>query len=180
MFTSFGQIFWGLLLVILDVRISRIDILPDFIGYILVAVGCAGLSGASRHFSVASVLSWVLAVLSLVAYALRGSTATGFGFLCLAFDSAMMWFLLGGVMELAAARERLDLSTRAANRRIAYVALMCLAALAGFVAQSSRDAAVIMAVVLVICTLPLLFLILHLIHRAKHELTNAVPPNQIT
>jgi hypothetical protein len=172
MFTRFGQIFWGLLLVILDFRINRIDILPDLIGYILVAVGCAGLAGVSRHFSTASVLSWVLAAFPLIACALRGSTATVFGFLSLAVDCAMMWFLLGGVMELAAARERMDLSTHAANRRIAYGALMGLAALAGFVAQGSRDAAVVMAVVLVICTLLVLFLILDLIHRAKHELAN--------
>ena len=172
MFTRFGQIFWGLLLVILDFRINRIDILPDLVGYILVAAGCAGLSGVSRHFSTAGVLSWVLAAFALIVYALRGGAATGFKFLSLAVDCAMMWFLLGGVMELAAARERMDLSTQAANRRIAYVALTCLAALAGFVAQGSRDAAVVMAVVLVICILPLLFLILHLIHRAKHELAN--------
>ena len=45
--TRFGQVFWGLLLVILDVTINRFDILPDFIGYILVAVGLGGLTGLS-------------------------------------------------------------------------------------------------------------------------------------
>jgi len=171
MSTRFAQVFWGLLLVILDFKINRIDILPDFLGYILVAIGCSGLASISRHFSTASTLSWILVAFAFVGYALRGSASTVFGILNLAVDCAMMWFLLGGVMELAVARQRTDLSERASNRRIAYVVVMCLATLAGLVAQGSRDAAVVMVVVLVICILPLLFLILHLIHRAKHELT---------
>jgi low temperature requirement protein LtrA len=171
MSTRFAQIFWGLLLVILDLRINRIDILPDFLGYILVALGCGGLTSFSRDFSTARTLSWILVAFALVGYVLHGSAATVFGILNLAVDCAMMWFLLGGVMELAMARQRSDLSERASNRRIAYVVVMCLATLASLVAQGSRELAVVMVVVLVICILPLLFLILHLIHRAKHELT---------
>jgi hypothetical protein len=30
----FGQVFWGLLLVILDVNINHFDVLPDFVGYV--------------------------------------------------------------------------------------------------------------------------------------------------
>ena len=181
MFTRFGQIFWGMMLVILDFSIKlntnssiiRIDILPDIIGYVLVAVGCAGLSGVSRHFSTASILSWILATFTLIPYALQGSTAHGFGFLNIMVECTMTWFLLGGVMELTAAQERMDLSRKAANRRIAYVALMCIAALARFVVQGSQNAtATMVVVVLSICNLTLWFLILHLIHRVKHELTN--------
>jgi hypothetical protein len=170
MFTRFGQIFWGLLLIILDISINGIDILPDFVGYILLAVGCGGLSGISRRFSTASVLSWILAAASLVGYALDGNTATVWGLVCVAFDCAMMWCLLGGIQEFAAARERTDLAARAANRRVAYVALICLAALTGVVAEGSREAAVVMVVVFVVCIIPLLVLILHLVYRVRHEL----------
>jgi hypothetical protein len=169
-FTRFGQIFWGLLLVVLDVRINGFDVLPDFIGYVLVAVGCGGLAGVSRHFSTAHTLSWILAVLSLVAFVLPSDLGSVYGVLHLAVDCAMMWYLLGGVMEFALAKGRPDLCERASNRRLAYVVVMCFATLTGVVAHGSRDAATLMLVVLVICVIPLLVLILHLIYRVKHEL----------
>jgi hypothetical protein len=41
MSTSFGYIFWGLILVILDFKINGFDLLPDVIGYVLVGIGSA-------------------------------------------------------------------------------------------------------------------------------------------
>ena len=82
----------------------------------------------------------------------------------------MVWYLLGGVMEFAAAKARPDLRLRASNRRLAYVILMCAATILGLVARDSRDSGSLMLLVLVVCILPLLILILHLIHRVKNEL----------
>ena len=79
MFTRFGQIFWGLLLVILDLRFNGFDVLPDFIGYILVAIGCGGIVGLSRRFSTAQTLSWILAVLSLVGIVIPNDLASLYG-----------------------------------------------------------------------------------------------------
>jgi hypothetical protein len=170
MFVRFGQIFWGLLLVILDLQFNEFDVLPDFIGYLLVAVGCGGLVGLSGRFSTAKTLSWILVVLSLVGFVLSNDLASLYGFVHLAVDCGMIWFLLGGVMEFASVRDRPDLRLRASNRRVAYVVLMCAATLVGLVAQGSRDAASLMLIIFVICIIPLLVLILHLIHRVKHEL----------
>jgi hypothetical protein len=167
--TRFWLIFWGLVLVIVNINIFGIDILPNFIGYILVAVGCAGLSSISRRFSTASVLSWILTAVALIAlldYMMPHGVTTGLELLSVAVECAMMWFLLGGVMELAAARQRTDLSERASQCRIAYVVLRCLAALAGVVGGP----AIVMGVVVVVCIVTLLILILHLLYRAKHEL----------
>jgi hypothetical protein len=170
MFTRFGQIFWGLLLVILDLKFNGFDVLPDFFGFILVAVGCGGLVDLSRRFFTAQTLSWILAVLSLVSFAIPTELASLYGFVYLAVDCGLIWFLLGGVMEFASARERPDLRLRASNRRLAYVVLMCVGTLVGVVGQGSRDAATLMLIMFVVCFIPLLVLILHLIHRVKHEL----------
>jgi hypothetical protein len=172
MVTYFGQIFWGLLVVILDFHFNRVDILPDFVGYVLIAIGCRGLVFASRHFSTASVMSWVLLTLNLLEFAFRGDEGQVFQWASLVFDSAMMWFLLGGVMELATAHQRMDLSESASKRRIAYVVLRGLLTLTGLVAEGSRGVATVIAVAGLVCMLSLLFLILHLIHRAKSELTH--------
>jgi hypothetical protein len=172
MVTFFGQIFWGLLLVILDFHVNRFDILPDVLGYVLIAVGCRGLVFASGHFSTASVMSWVLLVLNVLELAFRGNAAHVFYWASFVFDCAMIWFLLGGVMELATARHRLELSESASKRRIAYVVARCVLVLTGLMAEGSRGAGTVIAVAGLVCILFLLFLILQLIHRAKDELSN--------
>ncbi len=169
MSTRFRQIFWGLLLVILDVEFNGFDVLPDFIGYILVAVGCGGLVDLSTRFSKAQTLSWILAALSLVDYFLPRELGSLYSFVHLAIDCSMIWFLLGGIMEFASTRARPDLSLRASHRRLAYVILMGVITLVRLVARGSRDAATLM-VIFVVCTIALLILILHLIHRVKNEL----------
>jgi hypothetical protein len=84
----------------------------------------------------------------------------------------MIWFLLSGVMELAVARQRPYLSGQASQCRVANVALMCLQWLVGVLARSP-GAADVMAIVSVGCVVLLLFLILQLIYRARHELSIA-------
>lgn len=37
--SSINKLFWGLLLVLLDVKINQLDILPDIIGYLIVVSG---------------------------------------------------------------------------------------------------------------------------------------------
>jgi hypothetical protein len=72
---------------------------------------------------VASVLSWILTAVALIAlldYMMPHGVATGLELLSVAVECAMMWFLLGGVMELAAARQRVDLSERGSQCRVAY------------------------------------------------------------
>lgn len=170
MVRRFRQIFWGLLLVMLDVEFNYFDVLPDFLGYILVAVGCGGLVDLSRRFSTAQTLSWFLAVLSLVDFVLPEGLAAVYGFVHLAVDCGMIWFLLGGVMEFAYGRKRYDLSLRASNRRLVYIVVMCAASLIGVVARGSRDAATLMLIVCAVCVVLLEVVILHLIHRVKNEL----------
>jgi hypothetical protein len=167
MATRFIQIFWGLLLVVLDFQINQIDILPDVLGYILVALGCGGLSDASPHFSTAAILAWAMMVLALVSVAIRGNFIP-LGILYSALDCAMMWFLLGGVIDLANFRQRPDLSQRASTRRIAYVAIAGLSTLLGLTGRFPGE----IALALVIGMIVVLCLILHLIYRAIHELSD--------
>ena len=175
MFKRFGQIFWGLLLVILDFNLNRIDVLPDVLGYLLVALGCRGLSGVARGFAIASSLAWVLTGFAVIHALIQLGARihwSWFQYLTNLTDCAMMWFLLGGVMELATARQRPDLAERASHSRIAYVALMALATLTGLMARNSRDLAQTLAVLFVIGILLLFALILYLLHRVKHELAD--------
>lgn len=168
--TRFGQVFWGLLLVILDVTINRFDILPDFIGYILVAVGLGGLTCLSPQFATACTCAWVLVPVAVVGLLPSRELAVVIELVNLGLGCVMMWYLLGGIMDYSIARDRPDLAERASTRRVAYVALMCAATLLGFVARGIGKPASLLVVIAVVCLLVLLIMILHLIHRVKTEL----------
>ncbi len=168
--TRFGQVFWGLFLVILDVSINHFDLLPDFIGYILVLVGLGGLTSLSGQFATAQTYAWVLVPLVFLALLPLGELGWILGLASLGLNCAMMWFLLGGIMDYATARNRPDLAEHASTRRMAYVSLICVVTFLGFAAQGLGVPAVTLAVIIAVCLVVLLVMILHLIYRVKTEL----------
>ena len=134
-----SQIFWGLLIAILDIGFNEFDILVDGAGWILVGLGCHGLVGTSRRFATASSLSFLLAGLWLVSLALLSFGHTILDLIDLLVECAMYWTLLGGVIELAALHDRPDLSTIAARRRYALVLLLIVSSILGFVAGPAEN-----------------------------------------
>ncbi len=167
MTTSISFIFWGLLLVILDFNVNQFDLLPDFIGYILVAVGAGGLISISGQFTTARNSCWALVALSIIGMVVRGPLGLFLGIIHLIVNCIMMWFLLGGFMDLSISYKRPDLAVKASNRRTIYVVLMCIATLISFLAQGSRDMAALLVVAVVVAMLVLVIMILHLIHQIK-------------
>ena len=172
MVLRFSQIFWGLMLVTLDFKLNEIDILPDFIGYFLFVLGCGGLVSASSHFSTARTLGCILLVLSLIEYVSPREIATVLWFITLAANCGMMWFLFGGVMELATARQRSDLFEQASKRRAVYIVLMLVGSLSGLLAPIvPPDVATIISATYLLSLFFVVYLILQLIFRARLELT---------
>ena len=63
---GFNRIFWGLLFVVLDIRIGSIDLfLPDFVGYILIASGLSLLAPHDKWFRRARVMAVIMIFFSL-------------------------------------------------------------------------------------------------------------------
>jgi hypothetical protein len=63
---GFKRIFWGLLFVVLDVRINSIDLfLPDFVGYILIVSGLGLLAPHDKWFRRARVMAIIMIFFSL-------------------------------------------------------------------------------------------------------------------
>ena len=65
MASALNKIFWGTLLVFLDFHINHFDIFPDFLGYLFIYLGLAGLVSYSNHFSKAKSYVLLLAVVSV-------------------------------------------------------------------------------------------------------------------
>jgi hypothetical protein len=78
---GFNYIFWGLLFLLISFRVQGIDILPDFIGYILFIVGFTHLQDYNHHFSISKNLSIALFFLSLFNVYEPETTSSGFGLL---------------------------------------------------------------------------------------------------
>ena len=167
--SSFSKLFWGLLIVIFDFAINGFDLLPDGIGYLLVAWGCQGLISGSSQFKLAQMLSIALCVLWAVGFLIDGSLSTPFGIVVVVINCLMIWYLLGGIVELAEARQNADLASKANHRRIIYTALMVVIQIISLTGLG-RDLGPAIALVLVVTMLVLLAMILHVIHRGKMEL----------
>jgi hypothetical protein len=71
---GFISIFWGLLFIVVDIRIGPIDfILPDFVGYILIFKGLTSLASEHRDFRKAKALAGVMIFVSLPSLIQLGS-----------------------------------------------------------------------------------------------------------
>ena len=164
---SFALIFWGLVLTILDFRVNGFDLLPDLMGYLLVALGCEGLALASPRFQMARLIAWILAIFEV--YLFFAKPVDPMVTLAAAILSVVMvWSLLGGIMQVATDLRRPDLAASASNRRIVYAVLMAACHLSPFLVEIASDGSLV-AVILLGCTLVALFLVLHIIHRMKRE-----------
>jgi hypothetical protein len=170
MYAQLGFVFWGLLVIILDFDVNGFDLLPDILGYALVALGCARLVSLSPRFRVAASQCWVLALLWLLGFVVADDVDVLYSVAVTALNCTMMWFLLGGIADTAFAHSRPDLAERARNRRAAYVALMIAAQILPFVIAGRSAIGVPLVVVLVGSTLVLMVLILHLVQRVRVEL----------
>jgi hypothetical protein len=172
--TCFSFIFWGLVFLVVNISINRFDLLPNGVGYALIAIGCGRLAGVSPRFTTAQILSWVLAVLWLVDFIdMPRDAAVIYGLATTVVRCIMMWMLLGGVIDLAMRCARVDLAQRASNRRMAYVVLAAFAASLGFVGKGLGELAGPMILFAVVVGLVIMVMILHLIYRVRSEI--AVP-----
>ena len=68
------RIFWGLIFVLVSIHIdfgaSRIDLLPDFIGFFLIMTGVDQLPAVSRYFQWARTIALVMGVYSAIVFVL--------------------------------------------------------------------------------------------------------------
>src|SRR5262245_14146204 len=174
--TRLQQVFWGLVVIALDVPLGRFDILPDCVGYVLVALGAGGLITAGRPFNLAKTLCWILVGVSAAAALFQGYFGMTLRLLQVPLDAAMMWFLLGGVIEIASSKQRPELVARANLCRIAYVAVMCVVGVTIIVARVVPNLASALGRLTFIGMLCVVAVILHLLFQLKQATSPASAP----
>jgi hypothetical protein len=125
--SGLNLIFWGYLLVFLDFKINNFDILPDFLGYILILVGIGSLLSFSVNFSNARPFAIIALILSFFDFyqinislnnlqSIPSGLAILWGILlgvadCV-FDMLLLYFLIRGMAEIARSRGDVYLERR--------------------------------------------------------------------
>ena len=178
-----GKIFWGLVPWFFDFRLNGFDLLPDVVGLLLVASGSLGLRAASRRFSSASTLCFVLAVLWPLEFLDLGQAAVAVMIVEVVLSCAMIWTLLGGIADLALERGRMDLARRAASRRLTYCQVAVLLSPVSMALESSVGAgqgSIAVASLLFLAVLIVATMILSRVSRARGELAEPEPPSAPT
>ena len=177
--TLVAQIFWGLMIVAIDVHLGRFDVLPDFAGYVLVALGAAGLVGWSRQFQTSRLLSWILVPISAALMVFPGGLLKLTWILNVTLDGALMWFLLGGVIAFAQSRSRHEWVSRASICRRAYLGLAGAGLLISWIAPAFPTVARVLGSVTFVAMLFLMAVILYLLHQVKGEATSNSQPDEL-
>ena len=181
MASAFLKLFWGLVLVYCDFKINQLDLLPDFVGYLLVALGCSELNRYVPKFSAPYVASLALVVLSIID--MLAVTEPAFALVCAVVNCVLIWSLFGGLADLARQYSRHDLIEKANFRRTAYV---IVSALAWFVTISATRVQAPLGFLVLIGSLATCVLVLHLIYLfnrnlgSTHAMQEAFDENGVT
>jgi hypothetical protein len=170
---SLSLIFWGLILVFVDVRLGGFDVLPDAAGYVVTAIGAWRLSGAAPVFRAAAVVAAVLTVPGL-ADAVQPLGGGVLGILEIVGQGALSWTLLTGIAVWTDGGGRPDLARTARRLRAAEVVLAVAGLLLRLEPLGPGDRAAA-AVFLAIPTLVLLAMVLLLVRRVRGALNPEVP-----
>ncbi|WMJ23043.1 hypothetical protein RBG61_13795 [Paludicola sp. MB14-C6] len=105
-------IFWGYCLIFVDIRISGYDILPNFIGYVLIIIGLTKLSHYHQHFIIATFIARILFLLSLFDFYKVNEVMSNFAgipaLIGLTLSICLYYHLIYGIIEIAKLIENLQ------------------------------------------------------------------------
>lgn len=63
---AYGRMGWGLLFVIVDFKLDSVDMLPDMLGYLLIASGLWRLQKLNGYFKAGHLSAWLLMAWSVL------------------------------------------------------------------------------------------------------------------
>ena len=176
---GFILLFWGLIFVFVDFRIERFEIAPDFIGFVLVALGCHSLWQYTPEFRTARHFALPMIPLSLIAY----GVPSGLVYPLIVTDAVLtfllVWFLLGALIAFSKERGRVDLAGQTLLCRRVYAGIAVFAFLVEIAAQFEPERAQGSMNFAATASLVLLVFILRILYSIKQDLVpeSAVAPN---
>ncbi len=123
-----SQIAWGFVFILFHFKINSIDLLPDFVGYILAAIGIGSLADALGHLKILKPLSIVIAIwtaslwftetLTLTSLLSAGYISTVMGYLSTAMGIAILIFTIILLTDLSALAAKYQPEDKNIDRRL--------------------------------------------------------------
>ncbi|MBS4198071.1 hypothetical protein KHA93_00155 [Bacillus sp. FJAT-49732] len=183
---AFTKIFWGFMLVFLNLNINQFDLFPDFIGYFIIVSGLSDLSTFSSYFKKANIYAILLGVASIPTYfigeinILEGFIPSTSTILILASSSIMtlihlvlIYYLLKGSIELANQHKQESLAnTTKNNLKIYVIVVLSVAILTPFALNISEGAALTLITIGAIASFVVEIMILILIWQYRKIFNN--------
>ena len=164
------MIFWGLVVVAVDINVGGGDLLlPDIAGYILIMMATTVLSTASVRFATARIFALAAAGAWFVSI-FQDPPGSLISMIRIALDLAVTWYVCTGILELAMARANRDLAHAAATRRNWTLGASLLGLALTALAQAAPSLFEALVVPAVVAVFTVAVLVLLLIRRASLEI----------
>lgn len=171
--TCIGFMFWGALLVGLDLTSETFDFVPHLVGalgFALIAIGTGGLAPMTGHFVVACAAGWLLVLANMVRPYLASDLVPAIHVVMTVVNCVTMWTTLAGVQAIAVGRGRRELAAWAVPLGWAYVAVV-MSYLALWRAPLSYNVARTLSYVILAAAAVVMVLILRLLYGAWRRLS---------
>lgn len=190
--TPFLFMMWGILFILLNLRLQHVNILPNFVGFLLCAIGLRELRMESVKFQRLYVLNYILlawSLLRLVVPVFRTSvdfpmgqpvSSMGYGsFLGLsmlltiaAMIVQFIWvlWLIQGIKEMALTTGQLQLLPTMTRAWSTYVVSLVLSAVTIVLGLSMNGAVIPLVIVSFIVGVATVAFFMNLLYRCGHEL----------
>jgi|GEM_PF-6664183 len=140
---GFNLLVIGLIFVFLDIEVGRFDLLPDFVGFLLLALGANILYPFAAAFRPARNVAGPLVLLTFLELVSPPILLQVLLPVNLILTVLAVWFLMGGALQFATERDRPDLAWHAGTYRRVYVGIgvfMLLFLLFGYIEPEAAGA----------------------------------------
>lgn len=97
-----GHIVAGYLLMFLDFNINGIDFIPDFVGYILIAIGASRMIVKSNSFSVAKISAIIMLIYDIIITLInmQGDVIVASTLIGMAVSIFMSYYIVKGIRDI--------------------------------------------------------------------------------
>lgn len=167
---DFTLVMVGLVFALVTLNPVRFDLLPDAIGYGLIAVAAHNLAQYATKFHIARNLAVPLVALSLLAYVTPEGPTLVLHLINAILTILLVWFLLGAVVQFTRERDRPDLAKHAMTYRRIYLGIAIFGFFIQWAAQVQPEGTEGFVGIMTVAILAILFFILRLLVIVRHDL----------
>lgn len=179
--SGFKKLYWGFIFIMLSFRIQGFDILPDIVGYLVLASAFSSLASSSTYFSIAA--KYNIPMIALSIFSIYQSPVQGEGvhlgqFGILSIPIAIASFVLNllviynlfmGIKDMSEKRQQSDLAQESVERWNQYKMLQ-IASLFSIILIFIPILALVYVIVLLVLSIILLIGILNLLKTCSERL----------